>query len=376
MSAECQHFSRNEQSAVKRAYIRICVPKEWRKPMKTWVISACIACLSFGFVSPASAKVKILAMTTDLAWLAKQIGKDHVKVDSVLTGKEDPHHAVAKPSLILKASRAHLFLDIGMELGVGYVPLILRNSRNGNIQMGAPGFINTSIFVKRLEIPANVTRNSGDVHAQGNPHYWVDPVSFLAAGRAVLQGLIRADAAHAKTYQKNYKQLEKRIVVKLVGKILPQAVGTKKLLKLMRNYKLIPFLQSTKIGGRSIVRYLGGWLKKMLPLRGKTYISHHRQWVYFAKRFGIAPFGQLEPKPGIPPTAKHMLRLLARSKANKPTWIFVAGFLPLQAGRFFSKKAGIPLVQLPISTAKGTGHADYISLMDLMINKLHKAAKK
>lgn len=330
-----------------------------------------ISSFTFVFTTQSShaAPLKVVSVTTDLAWVAKQIGGTRVQVRHFLTGKEDPHHVSARPSLILLASNADLFISPGMSLDVGYTPLILRNSRNPQIIMGAKGFVDASIYVRKQQVLTNVTRAMGDQHAQGNPHYHLDPIAIIDAGRAVLAGYLRVDPGYTKQYIRNFKRFRKTMLIRLVGKTLVQAAGVKRLLGLLHQYKLIPFLQKTQVGGRPLLRYLGGWMKQMMPLRGQTLISYHRQWVYFLKRFGLRTLGQLEPKPGIPPSASHLKRILNICKQARPKRIVAANFFSAGSAQFVSKKSGIPLLLVPFHTQGVTSASTYPKLLDVVIQQ-------
>ena len=170
----------------------------------------------------AQAKVKVVTALTDHAWLVRTIGGSRVSVRSLLTGREDPHYASARPSLVLMVARADLFVDPGMELTVGYVPLILRSSRNKRVQVGSKGYVDASRYVRKMGVPANLTRAEGDVHPQGNPHYWVDPVAMIDSGRAILEGLARVDPAGEKLYRRRHREFVKMMIRKLVGEELSE----------------------------------------------------------------------------------------------------------------------------------------------------------
>lgn len=320
-----------------------------------------------------AASFRVVTVTTDHAWLAKQLGGKRVVVSHFLTGREDPHHASARPSLILLTSNAKLFVSPGMELDVGYTPLILRNSRNANVQMGGKGFVDGSVYVKRQQIMANVNRAMGDQHPQGNPHYQLDPVAMIDSARAVLAGLVRVDPAGRSFYLKRFKRLRKQMLERIVGKILVQAAGTKRLMNMLRTYKLIPFLRKTHIGGKPLLRYLGGWMKKMMPLRGKRVLSYHRQWVYFFRRFGIRSIGQIEPKPGIPPSAQHLNKIIGECKANKPKLLVSALFFAAGSAQFVAKKTALPLLRVPVHTGGAPSANTYPKLIDHLVDQFASA---
>src|SRR5688572_25045563 len=127
-------------------------------------------------VTPAYADLNVVTTIPDLASLVKEVGGTKVTVASIVTGARDPHRIEAKPSFMSRAAGAHLWLAVGLELEVGYEPLILEGSRNGRIRVGAPGHVYVSQWVKVRDVPAGaVNRSQGDIHPYGNPHVWLDP---------------------------------------------------------------------------------------------------------------------------------------------------------------------------------------------------------
>lgn len=346
--------------------------KAWRTPMSRLLLvcSLCLwASLSLAASHANAASVNVVTVLTEHAWLAREIGGPRVKVKSFLTGKEDPHHVSARPSLILLASHADLFVSPGMQLDVGYTPLILRNSRNAKIQIGAKGYVDASQYVTKLQVLSNISRAMGDVHAQGNPHYHLDPIATLDAGRAILEGLKRVDPIARKLYSKRFQALRKEMLERLVGKILVRAAGVPRLEGLLRNYALLPFLRKTKIRGRPLIRYLGGWMKQMLPLRGQKLISYHRQWIYFLRRFGLQSIGQIEPKPGIPPSAKHLNSLLKLCRSQKPRWIIAASFFAAGSARYLAKRAKTSLLIVPFHVGGTANTRTYPALIQHLIDR-------
>ena len=60
-----------------------------------------------------------------------------------------------------------------------------------------------------------------------------------------------------------------------------------------------------------------GWLKQAMPIRGKKIVTYHKNWVYFTTLFGLDVIGEVEPKPAIPPSPKHVERLINMMKTHK-----------------------------------------------------------
>src|ERR1700730_8848985 len=161
--------------------------------IKTSVAGAIAAAMLAASV-PARAQGKLYVVTTteDLASIAREVGGDHITVESIAKGYQDPHFVEAKPSFILKLQKADLLIVVGRELEIGWLPPLVQQSRNGKIQPGAEGYLDASLTAQILEIPnANITRAMGDVHPFGNPHYWTDPENGKLIAKAISAKLVQ-----------------------------------------------------------------------------------------------------------------------------------------------------------------------------------------
>ena len=158
-------------------------------------------------------KIRIVTTTTDLKSIAELVGGDKVKVSSIATGYQDPHFVDAKPSFMMKAKRADLFVRVGLELEIGYEELILEGARNRKIRVGQNGHLDVSNSVERLEVPTTqqVDRSMGDVHPLGNPHYWLDPINGKVIARNIANRLVRLRPADTEYFRKNASDFRARI---------------------------------------------------------------------------------------------------------------------------------------------------------------------
>ena len=104
----------------------------------------------------------------------------------------------------MRARKADLWIRIGMELEIGYEELIIDGSRNRKIRIGMPGHLDASEKVLRLEVPkVKVTREMGDIHPQGNPHYWLDPLNARIVAAAIAKRLSHLSAGDKGSFRAN-----------------------------------------------------------------------------------------------------------------------------------------------------------------------------
>lgn len=267
-------------------------------------------------VLPAWAEVRILACESEWQSLAEALGGAQVRVESATTALQDPHHIEARPSLIAKARRADMVFCTGAELEIGWLPLLLRQSGNRRIQVGQPGHFMAAEQVERIEVPTQLDRSQGDVHASGNPHVHLDPQRLLQVAQAFSARLVQVDPAQAAYYQT----------------------------------RLADFSQRWQAAMQI-------WEQQAVPLRQAKAIVYHKNWSYLLNWLGVEVVGDLEPKPGIPPTSAHLARLLRIARQNRPDFILVAAYQDDRGARWLAQKSGVPVVALPF-TVGGNARAD------------------
>ena len=296
---------------------------------------ALVAALA-GPAGPATAhaqeKVKVVTTLPVFAELVKAVGGDRVEVTAIASPVQDPHFVDAKPSYILAAGDADIFVLAGMDLEVGWEPLVREGSRNAEIQVGGPGYVDASAHVQKLGVPTGrVDRSRGDVHPYGNPHYWLDPLNAVPLTADIALALSRVDPRNAGTYNDRRRR----------------------------------FLAELE-------RRMTGWRSRMAPLEGRPIVSYHESWEYFARRFGLEIAGALEPKPGIPPSPSHLARLMDRMRALGVKLILKEPYYENKNPDLVARETGAVVVELPNQPQPGQ---DYLAFMDSLIDRVTNAAR-
>jgi len=282
---------------------------------------------------PAMARLSVFACEPEWAALAAELGGERVTGYSATTAKQDPHHIEARPSLIARVRNADLLICSGAELEIGWLPLLLRQAGNAAVMPGRAGYLEAASLVQRLEIPTSVDRSMGDVHAGGNPHVHLDPRHIATIGKALGQRLAELDPAGSAYYQQRQQDFLRR---------WQQA--------------------------------LERWQKQAAPLKGMRVVTHHRDWVYLFNWLGMVTAGTLEPRPGLPTTAGHLVNLkqeLARSPAKM---IVHAAYQDDRAAQRMSQLSGIPVLELPYTVGGAAKAGDLFSLFDVTLARLLAAA--
>jgi len=285
---------------------------------------------------PAAAAVSVVATTEDLASLAREVGGDRITVVALAKGYQDPHFVDPKPSFILAVSRADLLIVVGRELELGWLPPLVTSGRNAKIQPGANGYLDASANVRILEIPtAQITRAMGDVHSQGNPHYWLDPGNGRRIAQTIKDKLIQLSPADRAYFDQRYADFDKRLA----------AAESR-------------------------------WDSTMAPYKGTKIVTYHRSWPNFMERFGLNVIGYVEPKPGIPPTTSHTVDLIDEMKRQGVKLIIVEPYFDLKTPQAIAKQVGGEVLVLAPSVGGTKEATDYIRLFDYDVNVVVTALKK
>jgi ABC-type Zn uptake system ZnuABC Zn-binding protein ZnuA len=316
-------------------------------------------------------RLAVVTTTTDLKFIAESVGGDHVRVTSIAGGAEDPHFVSAKPSFMMTAREADLWIAIGMELEIGWEGLILDGSRNPKIRKDSKGYLYASQGVLRLEVPTEkVTRTMGDVHPLGNPHYWLDPLNVRIVAKTIAGRLAELDPGHAEDFTRDLKAFQRKIDERMFGKELVVEFGGDKLWLLELKGGLQSFLNE-----RHLAAKLGGWAGKMLPFRGEKILTYHKSWTYFVNRFGLVVADQLEPKPGIPPSPGHVLAVIEQVKSGHIRVLLMEPFYERKAPDLIAEKTGLKVVVCANSVGGDEAARDYFAMIGNVVDKLAAALK-
>lgn len=294
-------------------------------------VTAAVA-VAAAFAAPGdihAGKLQVVTTTTDLAAIAAQVAGDLAEVTAIAAGDQDPHFVDAKPSYLVKLQRADLFVQVGLELEIGWAPNLLTNSRNARIQPGGAGFVDASTGIARLQVPGAADRTMGDIHAFGNPHYWLDPANGHVIAANIAAGLKRVDAAHAADYEA----------------------------------RLAAF-------GARLDEALARWRLQAAPLVGLPVVAYHNAYPYLEQRFGFRVTAFIEPKPGIPPSGRYIAELVEAMKRDGVKVILTAPFYDQKTARLVAQQAGATIVTLAPSVGGVADTDDYISLFDTNLKRL------
>jgi len=290
------------------------------------------AALLVAFGARAEAKLRVVTSIEVLADLSRQVGGDRLDVTSLSRGYQDPHFVDAKPSLVLALNRADALVHVGLDLEIGWLPPLVQQARNGKIQRGQPGNIDTSSAIHPEDVPnvpSDQMRAMGDIHPLGNPHYWIPPKNARAIARLLAERFTALDAGGAATYKAELARFEAQLAAKEKQ-----------------------------------------WEAAAAPLRGTKIVTYHKSWSYVSRWLGLEEIGYVEPKPGIPPTANHTAQLVELMKKSGVRLVIVESFYPNTMAKFVADNGKARLVSVPSNVGATPAIKTYFDLVDAVIAAL------
>jgi zinc/manganese transport system substrate-binding protein len=273
--------------------------------------------------------LRVAAAYPYIADLVEKIGQRNVRVWALARGDYNPHVIIPRPSFIAHVRRADLLVISGAQLEIGWLPPILRQANNPYVQPGERGFLDLSRYVTLIDVPASVSREQGDIHPEGNPHFYLDPYNIPLLAKAIAEKLCEIDPSDALYYRSNLDEFVQR------------------------------WNEKTK-----------EWREKMKQLEQVAVVEYHKNYDYFLRRFGLPIVGTVEPLPGIPPTSKHIEHLESILESHRAQFILQDVYNPDDASRYLANKLGMKLIVLPHDVGAVRGVDDIFSLFDEIVRRL------
>jgi len=316
------------------------------------------------------APVKVVTSLTTYAAIAREIVGDRGTVTAIASGDENPHYVQPKPSFVPLLASADVSVTTGLDLEL-WVPALLDKAGNPKVTEGGTGYVAAYAGLPLLDVPTNLSRSQGDIHVYGNPHVWTDPLNATLIARNILTALKRVAPADAAYFTEREKAFEERIYRALFGDELVRLLGGDALARLDRDGKLFDFLRTQQYQGAPLLGRLGGWLKQAMPFRGQKVACYHKEWDYFSREFQVPCFDYIEPKPGIPPTPRHVQEIITAMRQNKTQVLLSTNYYDRRQVQEVAQRTGAIAVIVPSNT--GSLAPTYIDLMNLWVAELARA---
>lgn len=291
-----------------------------------------LALLALAPLPAVASTVRVVATVPSLAAIVQEVGGAEVKVTSLSLHTQDPHWVDARPNLALELSRADLLLAVGLDLEIGWLPVLQEGSRNPKIQTGAQGWLDVSTFVNVLDVPTTkIERSEGDLHPGGNPHYLHDPRAAESIAYGIARKLGELDPEHA-----NYFNARAQAFAVHLGE------------------------------------HLSDWEHRLRPLHDRKLVAYHKSWPYLQDWLHFDIVEYIEPKPGIPPNPAHVARVLSTMRQQEVGMIIQMAYYNDGTVQQVSERTGARVVRIP-GGVDYTGGQTYFQHMEEIVALLEGA---
>ncbi|MEK6608187.1 MAG: metal ABC transporter substrate-binding protein [Myxococcota bacterium] len=328
-----------------------------------------LALMSALVAKEGESRPKVACTLPTIEAIAREIGGDRIETFSLAAGDQDPHFVSPTPSLMNRVRSAGALLELGMQLEI-WADDVANGSGNPKLFRGAAGRVAVASGIPKLEVPAVLSRAQGDIHPEGNPHLWLDPMRAKMMAENVAKALATIAPGDASYFAERKKDFQQRVDRAFFGDDLLALVGTRKLSRLVLDGSLHQFLDTTELDGKKLRERTGGWLARAASLRGRKVVEFHRVWAYFAQAFGMTIVGDVEEKPGIQPGPRHLEELSGAIRREGVTLVLVDNFYDPGSARRVAQGGGARVVVLPSQVGGEKGVATYFDLIDHIVGRL------
>ena len=317
-------------------------------------------------------RLRVVTTLSTYADIAKKIGRDKVEVQYIVPGNQDAHFVRPKPSYAVIMNEADIFVSTGLDLEL-WAPSLVDMSKNPKIRSGQIGYVAASAGIDLLDKPDILSRSEGGLHIYGNPHIITGPLNFAVIAENVAVGLEKNDPGNSDYYRKNLSSFKDQLNRYIFGEDLLGLLGGDLLTRLTLNGNLIDFLSSKSYKDKKLIDYLGGWIKKGMIFRDKKIVCYHKNWVYFEQMFGVIVVGYVEPKPGIPPSPKHVEELIQDMRKNNIQVLMAANYFSKPKVENICEKVGAIPVMVPMGVGGAQDTDDVFMLVEYWVEHLRSA---
>jgi zinc/manganese transport system substrate-binding protein len=298
------------------------------------IITGMIASLfifMFSGSAVADTQLSVVTSMTALEEITRDIGGNRIKISNIGPHDQDLHFVVARPSHVQLLMNAKVLVHTGL-MGEPWLPALIEAAGNRHIFPGHPGDCDASINIKVLDKPDVITREMGDVHPGGNPHFWLDPVNIITAGANIRNRLSELMPEHKAEFDRNFNEFAGR----------------------WRKLTL-------------------DWAKRLEPLKPIRVIDYHVSWSYFYDRFKIEKVDSIEPKPGIKPSGAHIAKVIAAGKAKNVDFLLAEPFFPQRDIQMVARELKVPT--LIIQQSPGGRHPKMENIFETIVSFIEKVKR-
>jgi ABC-type Zn uptake system ZnuABC Zn-binding protein ZnuA len=251
-----------------------------------------------------SAPLQVVASTSDLAAVAREIGGEDIRVEVLCRADQDPHEFELVPKQVIAVQSAAVYLKVGVALDL-WADGLIKSANNSRLVVA-----DCSKNLDIIGAPKIAKDKLSDAHPFGNPHYWLAPSNLPRIAQNIRDAFLRADPAHADLYKQ----------------------------------------RCTRFTARADSAF-AQWKELLAPCRGKAIYALHPAWDYFAQDFDLLAAGVVSPIPDVEPSPSELVRLETKIRATGGLFLrepYGSDRLPA----LLNRDTGIPVITVPTSAGE------------------------
>ena len=272
-------------------------------------------------VSLAVEPLKVVASTTDLAEIAREVGGSHVTVEALCRADQDPHDFEILPSQVMLVQHADVYLKVGLALDL-WADKLLESAGNAKLNV-----VDCSRGID--VIGAHEQHEGNSPHPLGNPHYWLGPTNLPLIAANIRDALTKADDSHGDLFWQRAVTFKARIDSALAR-----------------------------------------WKSNLAPCGGWALVSSHPSWDYFARDFGLGLAGTVSRIPDAEPSPLELASLEQTIRKHGKVIFMREPFTSDRFPNVLSRDTGIPVLLAPSSAGALPQTQDLWTLFDYLTSQL------
>lgn len=291
------------------------------------LISAC------GGIPASDTPVPVLASTTFLADIARNVAGDRLGVESLLPVGADPHTYQATPSDVAKITESKVLILNGIEYE-HFIESLLENADGDRLIITASDGLE----------PRHMEEHEGEEHTDegeaGDPHMWLDPNNVITYVENIREGLTHYDPEGAAEYQTNADAYVAEL------------------------------------------KNLDAWIVEQanqIPAEKRLLVTNHEALGYFADRYGFTIIGAVVPSVSTDasPSAGQMAELIDLIKSSGAPAIFLDEVENPALAQQIADETGVKVVEdLHLeSLTDGAPVVTYIDMVKYNVTQIVNALK-
>lgn len=164
-------------------------------------------------------QIKITTTVFPIASFAKQIGGDHVSVNSIYPPGTDIHTFEPSQKDMIEYSKSDLFFYTSDDLDTMTTNITKSIKKDVEVVAVAKDISKENILAHNHDhgheghdhATEEKYNHEGHNHGENDPHVWLDPIHSITMAKAIKDELVKHDESNKEEYEENFKELKEEL---------------------------------------------------------------------------------------------------------------------------------------------------------------------